>query len=104
MRKFVVRPDIDLYEGVIVNKDTKLEYKSEKVEQNLENLKLESIITNKDTGNGVNMFESKTYLKINLNENDILLFEEGRGYYLPSIPVSTIDEAIEDMTALKNLE
>lgn len=104
MKKFVIRPDLDLYEGVIVNKDTKLEYKSEQVEQKLENLELHSIITSQDTGNGTNVFESKTYLTIYLRENDILLFEEGRGYYLPSIPMSTIDDAISDTKALKHLD
>ena len=104
MKKFVVRPDLDLYEGIIVKKDTKLEYKSDKVEQKLDDLELRSLITSQDTGNGVNRYESKTYLTIHLNENDIVLFEEGRGYFLPNIPMSTIDDAINDITVLKNLD
>lgn len=104
MKKFVIRPDLDLYEGVIVTNETKLEYKSSQVEQKLEKLELRSIIKSKDTGNGTNVFESTTHLTIYLKDNDILLFEEGRGYYLPSIPVSTIDDAIEDIKALKNFD
>ena len=104
MKKFVIRPDLDLFEGVIVTKDTNLEYTSDTVEQKIEDLKLHSIIKSKDTGNGINKYESTTTLVIHLNDNDVLLFEEGRGYYLPSIPVSTIDDAISDVTALKNLD
>ena len=105
MKKFVVRPDLDLYEGIVVKKDTAITYKSDVVDQIIEDLKLVSIITqNKSTDNGINAYESTTNLTIYLNDGDILLFEEGRGYYLPSIPVSDIDTAIEDITTLKNFD
>ena len=105
MKKFVIRPDLDLYTGIIVKKDTVVEYKSDTVEQTIKDLKLVSIITqNKSTDNGINAYESTTNLTIYLNDGDILLFEEGRGYYLPSIPVSDIDTAIEDITTLKNFD
>ena len=40
MKYYVLRPDLTPYEGMIVNKDSKLKFKNEKVEQKLENLKL----------------------------------------------------------------
>ena len=104
MKRFVFKPDIDLFEGIIVTKETDIEYESETVKQTIKDLKLTSEIRSTDTGNGVNRYESVTNLVIYLNENDVLLFEEGRGYYLPSIPVSTIDDAISDITALKSLD
>ena len=38
MRNFIRKPSIELYPGVRVDKDTVLEYKSETVEQKVENL------------------------------------------------------------------
>lgn len=103
MRKFVVKPRLDLYEGVLVNKDTKEEYKNERVEQKIENLTLHSIIEEKNS-TGANEYESKSYLTIQLNEGDILLFNEEKGYFLPNVPMSTIDDAITDVTVLKDFD
>ena len=103
MRKFITRPDISLYEGIFVKKETDIVYKSENVEQQIKDLKLISKILKKGS-NGVNNYETATDLKVYLNEGDILLFEEGRGYYLPSIEMQTIDDGISDMTALKNFD
>ena len=103
MRKFVVKPRLDLFEGVLIEKDTKLDYKNDRVEQRISDLTLSSIITEKGT-NGVNEYESKSYLTIHLNENDILLFNEEKGYFLPNIPMSTIDDAITDITVLKDFD
>ena len=96
---FVEQPVLDLLEGIRVNAGTELSYKNEKVEQVLKNLVLESIID--DAGsNGTNTYKSKSYLSINLNEGDILLFDEKRGYYMPSYPISSIDDAISDIASL----
>lgn len=97
---FVEQPDITLYEGIKVNKDTKLSFKNDKVEQELKDLVLESIIV--DNGdNGINTYSSKMYLKINLNSGDILLFNENKGYYLPSYPYTSVEDAIADINSLK---
>ena len=99
MRNFIRKPSIDLYPGVRVDKDTVLEYKNENVEQKVENLLLHSISTVKGDG-----YESKTETTIFLNEGDILLFEDGeRGYIKPVAGFVTIEEAIDDLTNIKDL-
>ena len=54
--------------------------------------------------NGINSYSSKSYIRINLNEGDILLFDEKRGYYMPTFPVETIDDAISDIESLRGVE
>lgn len=99
---FVEQPVLDLKEGIRVSEETELLYKNERVEQVLKNLVLESIID--DFGsNGINTYKSKSYLSINLNSGDILLFDSGRGYYMPTYPVTSIDEAISDITSLSDV-
>ena len=103
MKRFLIKPDIDIFEGIIVNKDTDISYKNERVQQEIKELKLKSKIITRDS-NGINNYESKTDLTIYLNDGDILLFDENRGYYLPATPMQTIGDVVEDMQALKNLE
>jgi hypothetical protein len=63
---------------------------------------LETILD--DAGsNGINSYKSKSYLSINLNPGDILLFDEQRGYYMPSYPVTSIDDAISDINSLSDI-
>jgi hypothetical protein len=101
MKKFIIKPDISLFEGVQVYKDTKLSYKSEDglIKQELKDMTLK--IDKKEKADN---YKSKTTLEIFLNEGDILLYDEGRGYFLPSIPMSTIQEGIEDLEAIKDFE
>lgn len=99
MQKFIRRPDITLYPAVRVDKDTKLEYKNESVEQHLENLVLHSV--SKVRGEG---YESVYDTTIYLKEGDVLIYEdEGRGYIKPVESFVTIAEAIEDLTNIKDL-
>ena len=99
---FLDQPVIDLKEGIRVSEDTELLYKNDKVEQVLKNLVLETILDEAGT-NGVNTYKSKSYLSINLNPGDILLFNEQRGYYMPPYPVVSIDDAISDISALESI-
>ena len=99
---FVEQPVLDLKEGIKVTKETELLYKNDKVEQVLKDLVLETILDDEGT-NGINTYRSKSYLSINLNAGDILLFDENRGYYMPPYPVTSIDEAISDITSLSDL-
>ena len=99
---FVEQPNIELMKGIKVTKDTELTYNHEKVEQVLKNLILETILDSEGS-NGINTYKSKSYISINLNDGDILLFDEERGYYLPPYPVSTIEDAISDITSLKDI-
>lgn len=99
---FVEQPVLDLKEGIKVTAETELSYKNDKVEQVLKDLVLETIMD--DAGsNGVNSYKSKSYLSINLNPGDILLFDEKRGYYMPSFPVTSIDDAISDISSLSDI-
>ena len=99
---FVEQPVLDLKEGIKVTAETELSYKNDHVEQVLKNLVLETILD--DSGsNGINTYKSKSYLSINLNEGDILLFDENRGYYMPPYPVVSIDDAISDINSLSDI-
>lgn len=99
MQNFIQKPSIDLYPGIRVSKDTKLEYKNERVEQKMEDLTLHSVM--KVSGEG---FESTYNTTIHLKEGDILIFEEGeRGYIKPVEEFVSIAEAIEDLTNIKDL-
>lgn len=99
MRKFIFKPDITLYSGVLVNKDTKLEYKNENVEQKLENLVLEMTTYTKE-----NNYEAKSNLVFHLNEGDILLFDEEVGYQVPRIPMTTLKDALTDIEAIQSFD
>lgn len=99
---FVEQPVLDLKEGIKVTAETELSYKNEKVSQVLKDLVLETNL--EDAGsNGVNTYKSKSCVTINLNPGDILLFDEQRGYYMPPYPVTSIDDAISDITSLSDV-
>jgi hypothetical protein len=99
---FVEQPSIELKEGIKVTKETELSYKNEKVVQCLKDLVLETILEDEGT-NGINTYKSRSYLTINLNDGDILLFNEQRGYYMPPYPVVAIDDAISDISSLRDI-
>lgn len=99
MKNFIRKPSIDLYPGIVVKKDTVLEYKNENVKQTLKDLVLQSVTKVKGEG-----YRSKYDTTIKLKEGDILVFEsEGRGYIKPVEQFVTIEEAIEDLTNIKDL-
>ena len=94
-----MKPSVDLYPGVKVDKDTKLEYKTENVTQKIEDLKFHSVINVKGDG-----FTSVYDTTVELKEGDILIFEEnGRGYIKPVEGFMTIEEAIEELENIKDL-
>lgn len=96
---FIRKPSIDLYPGIRVDKNTKLEFKSESTEQTIENLILHTVSHVKGEG-----YESTYDTTIHLQDGDILLFEEnGRGYIKPVEGFVSIAEAIEDLTNIKDL-
>lgn len=99
MRKFILKPDITLYSGVQVNKDTVLEYSNENVVQKLENLVLEMTTYTKE-----NNYEARTNLVIHLNEGDILLFDEEVGYQVPRVPMTTLKDALTDIDAIQSFD
>lgn len=96
---FIKRPSIDLYPGIRVTKETELEYKNDNVKQTIKGLVLHSVTKVKGDG-----FESKYDTTIQLEDGDILIFEdEGRGYIKPVEGFATIEEAIEDLVNIKDL-
>lgn len=99
---FVEQPNIELKPGIRVTKDTELTYKNDKVEQVLKNLVLETLLEEEGT-NGINTFKSKSYISINLNGGEILLFDESRGYYMPPYPMESVEDAICDIESLKGI-
>lgn len=99
MQNFIQRPSIDLFPGIRVDKDTVLEYKTENVEQRLEGLVFRCVTKVK----GEN-YEGTYDTTIQLKEGDVLIFEDGgRGYIKPVEDVVTIEEAIADLTNIKDL-
>ncbi|MBQ8796540.1 MAG: hypothetical protein IJZ54_08970 [Clostridia bacterium] len=99
---FVEQPSIELKEGIKVTRETELSYKSDKVEQILKDLVLETILDEEGT-NGINTYKSRSFISITLNDGDILLFDEQRGYYLAPYPVESIDDAIDDLNSLSGI-
>ena len=99
---FVEQPNLDLKEGVKVTKKMAFGYSNEKVEQTLKDLVL--VTTLKDEGtNGINSYKSTSTIELTLNEGDILLFNEDRGYYMPPYPIVSIDDAICDINSLSDI-
>ena len=97
MEKYIVKPSIDMYMGVKVDKDTKLEYKTDEVEQTVENLVLNSVT--KITGEN---YKSEYHTTIILQEGDILIFEdEGRGYIKPVEEFMSVEDAIKELENIK---
>jgi hypothetical protein len=99
MQVFVRKPSVELFPGIRVDKDTKLEYKNDHVEQKLENLVFHSVTKVKGDG-----FESVYDTTIHLTEGDILIYEEeGRGYIKPVESFVSISAAIRDLTNIKDV-
>lgn len=99
MQVFIRKPSIDLYPGIRVDKDTVFEYTNESVKQSVKDLVFHSVTKVKGEG-----YKSKYDTTIYLNEGDILVFEEeGRGYIKPVEQFVTIQEAIDELTNIKDL-
>lgn len=99
MQMFIRKPSIDQYPGVRVDKETVLEYKTENVSQTIRDLEMLSTVIMKGDG-----YESVLRTVIQLKEGDILIFEdEGRGYIKPVDGFVTVQEAIEDLSVLKEM-
>ncbi len=94
---FIRQPEIDKYEGIIVTKDTELEYENENTKQTIKDLVLHSITTIESE-----LVKSTYDTTIKLQDGDILIFEkEGRGYIKPVERFTTIDDAINDLQCIK---
>ena len=99
MERFIRMPNVDLYHGVRITKDTVLDYKNDNVEQTVENLVLRTTLRAKGEG-----YESESHIRVDLTEGDILIFvDEGRGYIKPVERLVTVEEAIENLADVKEV-
>jgi hypothetical protein len=99
MQNFIRKPCIDLMPGIRVTKATAIEFENDNVKQDLHDLVLHTVMTVK----GEN-FVSKYDTTIQLEEGDVLLYEEdGRGYIKPVEDFVSIEEAIADLNCIKDL-
>lgn len=98
MQKFISKPRIDMEVGIVVDKDTTLEFENENAKQTLKDLVFKSITKVKGE-----VYESEYHTTIYLNEGDVLIFEEeGRGYIKPVEEFVTVEEAIEELECIKD--
>lgn len=97
MEKFFIRPDITIYTGVRVTKETELEFINEDrtIKQKLKDLVLTTDLSNKGSD-----FETQSVVKNFLNKGDILIFNNIKGYQVPSLPLATAKEIKEDFESL----
>lgn len=98
--RFIEAPCIDMYAGIRVTKNTKLEYKNEHVDQKLDNLVFHSIT--RVSGEGYDsVYDTIIYLK----EGDVLIFEDkGRGYIKPVQRIVSVSEAIEELRCIEDMK
>ena len=102
-KKYILRPNITMFEGIRVTKKTKFTFENENVKQKLEDLILS--IELKESGETENTkYEYLSTGKVTIDSGTVLLFDEKRGYYVPNYDLVTADEAIEDIKALKDFE
>ena len=102
MRNFIKNPDVTIYKGMNVNKDTTLKYEREdgNLKQELKNLEFVQYEKRK-----ADNFESETKTTIHMKEGMTILFEdESRGYVVPVEKFVTIGEALEDLNCIKDLD
>lgn len=95
---YVPIPKPDVYFGIKVSKDTKIEFKNDFVNQRIDNLVLYTDYTIENE-----KFKSEIKNELKLEDGDLLLLEEdNRGYFKPQeIKFGSIDEAIEEMNFIK---
>lgn len=102
MRNFIKNPDVTIYKGINVTKDTVLNYEREDgdLKQELKDLKFIQYEKRK-----ADNFESETKSTIYMKEGMTILFEdEKRGYVVPIEKYVTIGEALEDLECIKDLD
>ena len=99
MQNFIRKPMLDLYPGIRVDEKTVFFYENKNVRQSVDKLVFRSVT--KIEGEN---FHSVYDTTIQLQEGDVLLFEdEGRGYIKPVDSFVSIEEAIEDLSNIKDL-
>lgn len=109
IEKFVIAPSTHLFLGVTVKKDTYIEDElvlpenKGKIHQIIKNLTLTTIISHKKTKDYGIETEENTKLVQKLPENIILVWGEDTGYIVSPYRMRKVEEAIEDLEAIKGL-
>lgn len=96
MENFIIRPDVTLYKGIRVTKDTCIVRNTENIQQSIENLTL-CTKTHVEKENYTADYETKVFLE----EGDVLLLDEERGYIKPIEAFVSVAEAIDDLENIK---
>jgi len=102
MKNYIKNPDVTIYKGVCVDKDTVLSFEREdgKLKQELKDFKFVQY-EKREADN----FVSETKTTIDLKEGMVVLFEDkNRGYVVPVERYVTIGEALEDLGYIKDLD
>ncbi len=99
MEKYIIRPDVTMYNGIRVTKDTCIIRNTESIQQSIENLTL-STKTHVEKENYTADYETKVFLE----EGDVLLLDEERGYIKPIEAFVSVAEAIDDLENIKEDE
>ena len=97
MQVFILKPSVDLYPGIRVDKDTVLEHRTENVTQTLKGLVFHSVQKVKGEG-----YEGTYDTTIEMKEGEILIFDDGK-YVKPVERFVSIREAIEDLENIEDL-
>lgn len=96
MEQFIIKPDVTLYHGIRVDKDTNLEYKKEGLDQTVKDL----VLTSKKTFK-TDDYESEYKVNVFLKEGDILILDEDEGYVKPLQEMYTIQQTIDELELIK---
>ena len=92
-------PSVEFFPGIVVDASTALEFKTECVEQKLENLVFTAV--KKVRGEG---YEGTYNTTIQLQEGDVLIYNgDEHGYVKPVESFGTIAEAIQQLEYIKDL-
>ncbi len=97
--RMIRMPSVEFFPGVIVDANTALEFKTEHIEQKVENLVFTSV--KKVSGEG---YEGTYNTTIQLQEGDVLIYNgDEHGYVKPVESFGTIAEAIQQLEYIKDL-
>ena len=96
-KDYVRTPDVAIFKGFRVTKETEIDYKSKNGKQKIKNL-----IYTKWDKQETDDYTTETKITVPLKEGTLILFQgEEEGYVVPAEQFKTIDEAIEDFNAVK---
>lgn len=106
VEKFIIAPSTHLFLGVTVDKKTEIEdeikLENGKIHQTIKDLKLVTNIEREYNENGIKTIE-KSNLKQELVEGMYLIWGEDTGYVISPYKMKKVDEAIEDLEAIKDV-